>query len=34
VTPFCAAKTGCDVQEVIAAAQRSVATGCRVELPL
>jgi predicted dehydrogenase len=33
VTPFCAAETGCDVQEVIAAAQRSVATGCRVELP-
>ncbi|HEX5813684.1 MAG TPA: hypothetical protein VF010_00025, partial [Methylomirabilota bacterium] len=31
---FCAADVGCDVQEVIAAAQRSSATGRRVELPL
>jgi len=34
VTPFCAADVGADVQEVIAAAQRSSATGRRVELPL
>jgi predicted dehydrogenase len=34
VTDFCAADVGCDVQEVIAAAQRSSATGRRVELPL
>jgi predicted dehydrogenase len=34
VTRFCAADVGCDVQEVIAAAQRSSATGRRVELPL
>ena len=33
-TPFCAAETACDVQEVIAAAQRSSQTGRRVELPL
>src|SRR5439155_355564 len=34
VTGFCAADVGCDVQEVIAAGQRSSATGRRVELPL
>ncbi len=34
VTPFCSANVGVDVQEVIAAAQRSAATGARVELPL
>jgi predicted dehydrogenase len=34
VTDFCAADVGCDVQEVIAAGQRSSATGRRVELPL
>jgi predicted dehydrogenase len=34
VTPFCSADVGADVQEVIAAAQRSAATGVRVELPL
>jgi hypothetical protein len=34
MTGFCAADVGCDVQEVIAAAQRSSATGRRVELPL
>jgi predicted dehydrogenase len=34
VTPFCSADVGVDVQEVIAAAQRSAATGARVELPL
>jgi predicted dehydrogenase len=34
VTEFCAAETGADVQEIIAAAQRSSATGRRVELPL
>jgi predicted dehydrogenase len=34
VTPFCAAEVGCDVQEVIAAAQRSSANGRRVALPL
>ena len=34
VTPFCAPDVGADVQEVIAAAQRSSATGRRVELPL
>lgn len=34
VTPFCAPDVGCDVQEVIAAAQRSASTGQRVELPL
>lgn len=34
VTPFCAAEVGADVQEVIAAAQRSAATGARVALPL
>jgi predicted dehydrogenase len=34
VTDFCAADVGCDVQEVIAAAQRSSATGARVTLPL
>lgn len=34
VTSFCAAEVGCDVQEVIAAAQRSSTTGRRVELPL
>jgi predicted dehydrogenase len=34
VTPFCAADVGADVQEVIAAAQRSSATGRRVDLPL
>jgi predicted dehydrogenase len=34
VTTFCTAEVGCDVQEVIAAAQRSSATGQRVELPL
>jgi predicted dehydrogenase len=34
VTPFCAADVGCDVQEVIAAAQRSSASGRRVPLPL
>jgi predicted dehydrogenase len=33
-TPFCTAAVGCDVQEVIVAAQRSSATGRRVELPL
>jgi hypothetical protein len=32
VTPFCAADVGCDVQEVIAAAQQSSATGRRVDL--
>jgi len=34
VTGFCAADVGCDVQEVIAAGQRSSATGRRVDLPL
>ena len=34
VTGFCAADVGCDVQEVIAAGQRSSATGRRVALPL
>src|SRR5687768_7631599 len=34
VTPFCAPDVGADVQEVIAAAQRSSATGRRVDLPL
>jgi predicted dehydrogenase len=34
VTDFCAADVGCDVQEIIAAAQRSSATGARVTLPL
>jgi predicted dehydrogenase len=34
VTSFCAAEVGGDVQEIIAAAQRSSATGRRVELPL
>jgi predicted dehydrogenase len=34
VTGFCAAEVGRDVQEVLAAAQRSSATGRRVELPL
>jgi predicted dehydrogenase len=34
LTPFCAADVGADVQEVIAAAQLSSATGRRVELPL
>jgi predicted dehydrogenase len=34
VTGFCAADVGCDVQEVIAAAQRSSAAGRRVDLPL
>jgi len=34
ITPFCAAEIGADVQEVIAAAQRSAATGQRVPLPL
>jgi predicted dehydrogenase len=34
VTGFCAADVGCDVQEIIAAAQRSSATGRRVDLPL
>jgi len=34
VTPFCSPDVGCDVQEVIAAAQRSAGTGQRVELPL
>ena len=34
VTAFCAADVGCDVQEIIAAAQRSSATGRRVDLPL
>jgi predicted dehydrogenase len=33
VTRFCAADVGADVQEVIAAAQRSSATGRRVDLP-
>ena len=34
VTRFCAPDVGGDVQEIIAAAQRSSATGRRVELPL
>lgn len=34
VTAFCAAEVGADVQEIIAAAQRSSASGRRVELPL
>ena len=34
VTGFCTADVGCDVQEVIAAAQRSSASGARVQLPL
>jgi predicted dehydrogenase len=34
VTAFCAADVGADVQEVMAAAQRSAASGRRVELPL
>jgi predicted dehydrogenase len=34
VTGFCAAEVGCDVQEVLAAAQRSAVSGQRVELPL
>jgi predicted dehydrogenase len=34
ITPFCRAEVGTDVQEVIAAAQRSAATGARVALPL
>jgi predicted dehydrogenase len=34
VTPFCSPDVGVDVQEVIAAAQRSAATGARVELSL
>jgi predicted dehydrogenase len=34
VTRFCAADVGGDVQEVLAAARRSSATGRRVELPL
>lgn len=34
VTPFCAADVGCDVQEIIAAAQRASASGQRVALPL
>ena len=34
ITAFCAAEVGCDVQEVIAAALRSSATGRRVDLPL
>jgi predicted dehydrogenase len=34
VTPFCSPDVGCDVQEVIAAAQHSAATGARVALPL
>ena len=34
VTSFCAPDVGADVQEVIAAAQRSAATGARVALPL
>ncbi len=34
VTPFCSADVGADVQEVIAAAQRSAAAGVRVALPL
>ena len=34
ITPFCAAEVGADVQEVIAAAQRSAATGQRVALPI
>ena len=34
VTSFCAPDVGADVQEVIAAAQRSSATGRRVDLPL
>jgi predicted dehydrogenase len=33
VTPFCAADVGCDVQEVIAAAQRSSASSRGVRLP-
>jgi len=33
VTPFCSPHVGVDVQEIIAAAQRSAATGARVELP-
>src|SRR5262245_9166156 len=34
VTEFCAADVGCDVQEILAAALRSAATGQRVALPL
>lgn len=34
VTPFCAADVGCDVQEVIAAAQLSTTTARRIDLPL
>ena len=34
ITPFCAADVGADAQEVIAAAQRSAASGLRVALPL
>jgi len=34
VTEFCAAEVGCDVQEMLAAALRSAATGRQVPLPL
>jgi len=34
VTEFCAAGVGCDVQEILAAALRSAATGQRIALPL
>jgi hypothetical protein len=34
VTDFCAADVGCDVQEMLAAALLSAATGRQVPLPL